>query len=156
MSENKHAALVHGSFTIERVFPGSPAQVFAAWADPEVKARWFIGPETWSTVSREFEFRVGGTERLHGRFDSGTESLYTARYHALIPDRRLVYAYDMHINGRHLSTSLASVELAGQGGDTKMTFTEQAVYFDGSDGSESRRHGTSAHFDRLSDFLPQG
>ena len=33
--------VVHATFALERTYPSSPAQVFAAWADPAVKARWF-------------------------------------------------------------------------------------------------------------------
>ena len=34
----------HGTFTLERVYEASPARVFKAWADPAIKARWFVRP----------------------------------------------------------------------------------------------------------------
>jgi uncharacterized protein YndB with AHSA1/START domain len=50
---------VHTTFTLERTYPAPPTRVFQAWADPEVKARWFAGnPEDY-----ELDFRPGGTER---------------------------------------------------------------------------------------------
>jgi uncharacterized protein YndB with AHSA1/START domain len=36
--------VVHGTFAIERTYPVPPARVFAAWADPDTKALWFVGP----------------------------------------------------------------------------------------------------------------
>ena len=141
--------MVHGAFTIERVFAAARSDVFAAWSDPEIKAQWFVGPETWTPLERTLDFRVGGLEVLRGRFEDRGETLYTARFHNLVSDRCIVYAYDMHINGRILSVSLASVGFEERERGTKMTFTEQAVYFGGEDGTESRRHGTAAHFDRL-------
>ena len=33
----------HGSFTIERQWKAAPSRVFSAWADPALKAQWFIG-----------------------------------------------------------------------------------------------------------------
>ena len=141
--------IVRGAFSIERRFWAPRAAVFAAWADPAVKARWFIGPETWTALHRKNDFRVGGEEVLRGRFEGGVESVYTARYHVIVPDRRLVYAYDMHIDGAHLSVSLASVEFADSAAGTKMTFTEQGAYFDGEDEAEARQRGVSAHFDLL-------
>lgn len=51
----------HTTFVIERSFAASPAQVFAAWATPEAKARWFAGPpDKWNETHRELDFRVGG------------------------------------------------------------------------------------------------
>jgi uncharacterized protein YndB with AHSA1/START domain len=52
--------LIYGNFTIERLYPQKPARVFAAWSDPELKARWFIGPAPWKLVERKLDFRIGG------------------------------------------------------------------------------------------------
>jgi uncharacterized protein YndB with AHSA1/START domain len=49
--------ITHGKFVIERTYAASPAQVFAAWADPAVKARWFIGPEGWTAIRLARELR---------------------------------------------------------------------------------------------------
>ena len=145
------APVVHGSFTITRTYRAPVARVFAAWVDVETKARWFLGPpERWTLVRRELDLRVGGMELLHGQFAGGTATIFTARYHAIVPDERLVYAYDMHVGDRHLSVSLATVELAPADGDgTRLTFTEQAAFLDGEDGVKSREGGTAAHLDRL-------
>ena len=149
--------VAHGTFTLERTYPASVAQVYAAWADPELKARWFIGPEGWSAVRRELDLRVGGRELLQGRFaSSGRETLFTARYHDVVADERLVYVYDMHLNGALHSTSLATVELRPQGAVTLLRFTEQVAFLDGTqgtDGTDSRERGTAAHLDRIGALL---
>jgi uncharacterized protein YndB with AHSA1/START domain len=147
--------IVHGSFTIERSYRAPVARVFAAWSDIETKARWFIGPpDKWKLVERALDFRVGGHERLHGQLIGGPATIFTAHYHAIAPDQRLVYAYDMHVGEKHLSVSLASVEFsAAKGGGTRMTFTEQAAFLDGEDGTKSRESGTDEHFDRLAQVL---
>ena len=81
----------HGDFSINRVYDASPADVWAAWADNETKARWFIGPEGWSQVERTLDMRVGGTEILRGRLPgSGLETLFTARDHVVERQERLV------------------------------------------------------------------
>jgi uncharacterized protein YndB with AHSA1/START domain len=37
--------VAHATFTLERSYPVPPARVFAAWAEPAAKARWFTpGP----------------------------------------------------------------------------------------------------------------
>ena len=69
----KTPPVVHGSFTIERTYAAKVPRVFAAWADIETKARWFIGPpDTWKLLQRELDFRVGGKELLRGEHSSGT------------------------------------------------------------------------------------
>lgn len=143
--------VIHGTFTIERRFEAPVARAFAAWTDIEIKAQWFIGPpDVWTLKERALDFRVGGRELLRGELASGITTAFSARYHAIVPNERLVYAYDMHRGEQHLSVSLATVELrATAGGGTHMTFTEQAAFLDGEDGTKSRQAGTAAHFDRL-------
>ncbi len=145
----------HGSFTINRVYDASPARVFKAFADPKSKSRWFAGPDGWKELQREMDFRVGGQEIAEGRFPNGVESKFTARYHEIIPNERIVYVYDMHINGGHMSVSLATVELTPKsGGKTALKFTEQAVYVDGKDGNENRREGTTFLLERIAANMP--
>ncbi len=43
----------HATFVIERILDATPARVFAAWADPVAKARWFVGPEEWVELGQE-------------------------------------------------------------------------------------------------------
>lgn len=145
--------VVHGNFTIERSFDAAPSRVYAAWAKPELKARWFTGPQDWTLIERKLDFRVGGSEVLHGRFGTGKETVFTARFHQLLPDERLVYAYDMLVNGEHHSISLATIELRPEGSGTHMTFTEQVAFVDGSDGTESRKNGSGMLLDKLGESL---
>lgn len=140
----------HATFRIERMFEASPRQVFAAWAAPDAKARWFVGPpEQWREMLREFDFTVGGRERLVGRFSGGTVSAFDCRYQDIVPDRRIVYVYDMQVDDRRISVSLSTVELSPEDGKTPMVYTEQAVFLDGYDDAGSRERGTRAHFERL-------
>jgi uncharacterized protein YndB with AHSA1/START domain len=45
-------SVAHATFTVERTYDASPARVFAAWADPTAKARWFASPEEWGPDER--------------------------------------------------------------------------------------------------------
>ena len=140
--------IVHDQFVIERVYDAPLAEVFDAWADPQVKAQWFIGPSGWQAVRRELDFRVGCEEVLHGRFATG-ETLFRARYHHIEAPARIVYDYDMWLSGKAHSVSLATVELCAQGRGTRLVFTEQVAFLDGTPNADSRRHGTAAHLDRI-------
>ena len=83
---------MHDSFTLTRDFPAPPARVFAAFADPAAKARWFVGAAGYQTLARTMDVRDGGRERLSGRWPNGTVSSFEAIYLDVIADRRLVYA----------------------------------------------------------------
>ena len=146
----------HGSFVIERTYDSSPTEVFTAWADPAAKARWFVGPPEWKETLRELDFRVGGRERLNGVFPGGRTTSFDALYWDVVPNRRLVYAYDMHAGGKRISVSLATVEFMLTGDATRLIFTEQAVFLDGFDDAGGREKGTRAHLDRLDTALRSG
>ncbi|HEV8392365.1 MAG TPA: SRPBCC family protein [Dongiaceae bacterium] len=139
----------HGTFVIERVYDAAPARVFKAWADPAAKARWFVGPATWQFIERSIDFKVGGKERLSGRHGTGTVSTFDAYYHDIVPDQRIAYSYDMHLDERHISVSLATVELKAAGAGTRLVFTEQAAFLDGYDDGGGRERGTSMLLDQL-------
>jgi uncharacterized protein YndB with AHSA1/START domain len=157
----KRPLIEHGSFSIERTYDALPEDVFAAWADAESKARWFVGPENWAVVRRELDFRIGGHELLHGRFASGRETIYTARFHDIVPDARIVCVYDMHyvMNAEktHHSVSIATVEFEPLNKRTRLVYAEQVAFLDGTNGAEgtsSRERGTAVHLERLRSHIP--
>jgi uncharacterized protein YndB with AHSA1/START domain len=138
----------HGTFVVERAFSFAPAVVFAAWADPVGKARWFVGPGAWQLLARDLDFRVGGHEHVSGQWPGGT-SAFNGTYHDIVPDERIVYTYDMRLNGKHISVSLATVEFKAEGAGTMLIITEQGVFLDGYDDAGSREQGTRTLLDQL-------
>jgi uncharacterized protein YndB with AHSA1/START domain len=143
-------SIKHASFTIERKLDFDPSLVFRAWTKPEVKARWFSGPpDKWTEQLREMDVRVGGRDRLDGRFVDGSESRFEAIYFDIVPDRRLVYSYEMHWQGKKISVSLATIEFVAAGRGTKLVVTEQGAFLDGYEDGGSRERGTLALLDSL-------
>jgi len=148
--------VTHASFTLKRTYPATPARVFDAFATPEAKARWFAGTEAWTERERKFDFRVGGQERLVGAWAGGKVSAFDARYYDIVPGERIVYAYEMHIDGTRISVSLATVEFKPSGsGGTQLVVTEQGAFLDGYDDAGSREAGTASLLDRLGASLLQ-
>jgi uncharacterized protein YndB with AHSA1/START domain len=147
-------AAQHDRFTIERRLAAPAPLVFRAWSTPEGKARWFAGDGNWTLQRREFDFRVGGQERLTGRWNSGTVTDFAAVYHDIEPDQRIVYSYAMQLDERRISVSLSTVEFGAVDGGTLMRYTEQAVYLGGYEDAGSRERGTQELLDRLVRTLP--
>ena len=143
----------HATFTIERVFDAKPARVFKAFADPKAKAQWFAGPAEWTQRGRELDFRVGGRERLSGGPKGGQIHSFDALYQDIVPDERIIYSYDMHLDDKRISVSLATIELKPAGAGTRLVFTEQGVFLDGYDDAGSRERGTQGLLDKLGAWL---
>lgn len=139
----------HATFVIERSYDAAPSRVFRAWADPQIKPRWFHGPEEWGHGQYELDFRVGGRERLAGGPKGGTVHLYTAVYQDIVPNERIILAYDMHLDDRRISVSLMTVEFKAAGAGTLMTFTEQGAFLDGWDDAGGRERGSVGLLDQL-------
>ena len=140
----------HGAFTIERTLNVAPVKVYAAWSSVEGKSRWFTAPAgDWQQQLREFDFRVGGHERLVGRWKSGMVTDFRCQYLDIVPQQRIVYTYDMHMNEKRISISLATIEFRPIDGGTRLIVTEQGVFLDGYDDVGSREKGTRGLMDRL-------
>jgi uncharacterized protein YndB with AHSA1/START domain len=145
---------VHDTFRIERHFDASPDRVFRAFADPQAKAKWFGGPAEMKREDETFDFREGGRETMVSVLGDGTRFGFYASYLDIVPDERIVYTYDMSMNGQRISVSVATVELRrGAAGGTDFAITEQGVYLDGLDNSAQRKQGTDDLMDALAQSL---
>lgn len=150
--------IIHDAFTIERTLKASRARAFEVWANPEMKAKWFVGPPgVWTEVIREHEFAVGGKEVVGGDFSQGSSSRFDAVYMDIVDLTRIVYAYRMFVNNELLSVSLTTVEFKDSGTGTRMIFTEQGAFFT-SDLEEAakRKLGSEMLVDNVARFAEEG
>jgi uncharacterized protein YndB with AHSA1/START domain len=143
--------VTHATFSLERSYPVSAARVFAAWADPAAKARWFApGPDS----GHQLDFRVGGREVNHGGPESGPVLSFESFYRDIVPDERIVYSSTLSAGNDVVTVSVTTVELStgqlstGQGG-TRLVLTEQGTFLDGREEPDWRERGTAAWLDAL-------
>jgi uncharacterized protein YndB with AHSA1/START domain len=147
-------SIAHGSFTLERTYPASRAQVYRALTDPEAKAKWFgTGTAGYTLLSRKMDARAGGHEHVSGRWESGLVSTFEATYHDLVPEERIVYSYEMHLDDRKISVSLATFELKPAGTGTRLVMTEHGAFLDGYDDAGARERGSNFLLDELGKSL---
>jgi uncharacterized protein YndB with AHSA1/START domain len=139
----------HAAFVVERVYDASPDRVFAAWSDPRAKARWFHDTEG----EFEFDFRVGGWERRRGTLPDGREYTFEALYRDIVLGRRIIYIYDMLLDGIRISVSVATAEFKPERDGTRLVFTEQAAFLDGHETPGRREHGMGSLLDSLGEWL---
>src|ERR1044072_4189147 len=147
MSSRQH------DFTIERRFPQTPAQAFRAFADPELKRRWFAAPEDWTVANWELDCRAGGSEVSVGRDPRGALHEFRSRFHDIVDGERIVFAYDLLLDGRPISVSLTTVAGRPRGAGPRRVCTEHGAFFDDLEDRAEREHGTGLLLDRLASFL---
>ncbi len=140
---------VHGEFTISRAFAVTPRELYRAFADPEAKAKWFSGPSGWTELERKADIRAGGRERVQGRFANGLVTTFDAVYLDVVPDERLIYVYEMRLDGAKISASLATLQFAPDPKGSRLALTEQGAFLDGYDDKGAREQGTNGLFDAV-------
>ena len=153
MTESPTRSAHHDVFTIERTYKAPIAKVFDAWASPAFKRKWFIGPDEWTRSPHRLDFKVGGKESIAGGRAGGPLHRYDATYYDIVPDHRIVFAYDMHMDDVRISVSLATVQLFPVATGTRLVYTEQGVFLDGYDDAGSRERGTHGLLDQLAAAL---
>jgi uncharacterized protein YndB with AHSA1/START domain len=146
----------HDTFVIERTYNVPVAQVYRAWADPVLKARWFTGSADALGAGYELDFRVGGREVNRGGPPGGPLYTYESQFRDIVPEQRIIYTYEMHADENRISVSVATVQFRSHDATTQLILTEQGVFLDGHDTVAQREEGTRSLLDSLSALLSGG
>ena len=148
--------VVHDTFVIERTLAAAPSRAFAAFADPAAKVSWWGDDDIEKGAAHEVDFRIGGRESLRAELPNGGPSVtYDAVYQDIVESSRIVYSYEMTMDGRRISVSVATLEFyaEGDGEKTRFILTEQGAYLDGLDTAVQREEGTRGLLDNLAAYL---
>ena len=144
-------SVVHSAFTLERTYDAPAELVYRALSDEAAKAKWFGGTEgQCRQIERRMDFRAGGREHLAGRWENGIVSTFDAIYLDIVPNERIVYTYEMWLDEKKISVSLATMQIKAAGsGRATLKVTEQGAFLDGYDDGGSRARGTGFLLDKL-------
>jgi uncharacterized protein YndB with AHSA1/START domain len=143
----------HATFVVERTYPVPVERVWHALSDTAARDAWFGGGAEFDVQDKSHDFRVGGHAVEDGRWHGGPRSRFDSTYTDIVEHQRIVFTYDMWADERHMSTSLTTIVLEPVGEHTRLTYTEQAVHFDGLDTVEGREQGTNGLLDNLGAYL---
>ena len=153
MSEITERSQTHATFVIERSYPVAVQAVWHALSDNNARDQWFGGGPEFDVQEKSHEFRVGGRGVEEGQWHGGPRSRFLSTYTDIVEQQRVVFTYDMWVDGRHLSTSLTTIVVEPEDAGTRLTYTEQGVHFDGLDTVEGREEGTRGILENLGSFL---
>ena len=147
-------SVAHDTFVLERRYAASAQRVFAAWSSQAAKDQWFGPDEQVQAFEHAMDFRVGGRERIHARMvEQDATVTFDAVYQDIVDGERIVYSYEMTMNGRRISVSVATVEFVSEDSGTVLILTEQGAYLDGLDTVAQREEGTVQLLAQLGTYL---
>ena len=147
-------SVAHATFHLERTYDASTTRVWTALTDSSAKAQWFgAASNEVEIIERAMDVRPGGRERLKGRFGGSVISTFEATYYDVIENERLVYCYEMCLDSRKISVSVATLQLQSDGKQTRLLVTEQGAFLDGYDDARARERGTAKLLDALGGAL---
>ncbi len=144
---------IHSTFVIERSYPQSPERVYAAFAQPARKRRWYAEGDH-EIQEFEMEFRVGGTERFRYRFTeghpiAGSEIANESTYQDIAPENRIVTTTRMSLNRKPILVAVLTLEFVRSEAGSNLVLTNQGTYIEWPDGPAMLEHGWRTLFDRL-------
>ena len=145
---NVQSPMKYGTLTLTRSINAPRELVFKAWTELDHRKHWFAGPG-WSEIKRSVDLRVGGQEIAHGQFENGVETIYTSTFHHILPNERLIYAFDMHVAGEFFSSSLTGVDFITNNAKTELTYTEHCFFLGKEYDIEGRIEGTNWLLDQF-------
>jgi uncharacterized protein YndB with AHSA1/START domain len=141
--------LAKPSLTLKRRIKAPPAQVFAAWTDPEKIVRWFGPKETVAgSVRAEIDVRPGGRYQIKFQTEDGERHRVGGIYREVIPGSRLVFTWAWQSTPER--ESIVTVTLVPDGDGTLLTL-HQEQFFDqkARDGHERGWTGTLDKLERM-------
>ncbi len=146
--------VIHDTFVLERDYPKAPEAVFAIFADPAKKRRWFVEGPDHDIQNFTMDFQRGGHERAayiytgNAPIKGMTLSTDTV-FHDIVPGQRVVISSSMALDDKPISCALVTFELRPTANGTKLICTHQAVFFEGADGPKMRKGGWESLLDKL-------
>jgi uncharacterized protein YndB with AHSA1/START domain len=143
----------HDTFRIERNYNATPARVFAALSQMEHMNHWFKAPPEWGDDQIELDFRVGGGMRSAGGPKGGPVHKFFSHYYDIVENERIIHAYEMYLDDKRISVSVATFELRAAGKGCQLVLTEQGVFLDGFDDPKLREQGTQGLLDQLGKYV---
>ncbi len=151
-------SVTHNTFVVEREYPKGPDKVFAAFADPAKKKRWYAGGGAHDVANYSIDFRLGGNEVLVGKMKPGTPIAgavltWAHTFDDIVEDERIVFTQTLDVGERRISAAVITVEISPTDAGSKLKLTHQAAFFGPADGPQMREFGWRALLNAIADAL---
>lgn len=136
------------SLTLVRRIKAPPARVWAAITRPDLMLQWW-GPDAGPTLSVVADVRPGGQFSVVFRLLTGDEHNPTGIYREVVPEKKLVFTWDLP--GAEEPVSLVTFRLEPFDGGTELTLTHERLPDEAT--LSSHEQGWNGLLDKLPVFL---
>lgn len=115
--------MTQAELRLTRVLRRPIEDIFEAWTDPLVMAKWFFAGDRWS-VDVQNDLKVGGAFSLVMLSDTGERFACSGVYREISPPTRLVFTWSSYA----VRDTLVTLELRDQGdGRTELTLLHEGI-----------------------------
>jgi uncharacterized protein YndB with AHSA1/START domain len=142
------SVLIEPSFTLKRRLKAAPAEVYAAWTDPEKIVKWF-GPEQIETLRAQADARVGGGFRIVMRSPDGEEHDVSGIYREVVPNEKLVFTWAWRSTPER--ESIVTVQIKPDGRGSLLTLIHEKFFDEGA--RDRHQEGWTGCLDKLARYL---
>lgn len=114
MNQKKNDPLV-----IKRIFEIDTAQLFQAWANPQIMEQWLFPFPAGGSVSVDNQFEVGGSYQLDMYSPAGDIHTMTGEYREIVPNEKIVFTW----NTPQVQNTVVTVEFKPVNNGTELVLT---------------------------------
>jgi uncharacterized protein YndB with AHSA1/START domain len=136
------------SLTLKRRLKASPAEVFAAWTDPEKVKRW-MGPGAVTETHAENDARVGGRYRWVAKSPDGEVHDVGGTYREVVANEKLVFTWAWKSTPER--ESVVTVLLRPDGDGTLLTVIHEQLFDE--ETRDRHQRGWNGAIDKLEKFV---
>jgi uncharacterized protein YndB with AHSA1/START domain len=150
-----HDQIHHGTVVVERTIHVPTARVFAAYADPDERARWAAPSDTAVFIYDETDFRVGGRDVARCGAKDDPRFRVESTYAHIAQQQCIVTTETVQEGISLLSANLNTIEFFDEGNGTRVKITVQVTSFVGDEMIESIRSGNEGSLANMARYLEQ-
>jgi len=145
---------------IKHHYKASPAQVFAAWSDPEALNQWF-GPQSHRCKVEKLEFKAGGAYQIrltptgeseagcHG--DSTKDSVCVGKFVEINKPNRIVMTFTWIENVEDMGETLLTIDFKPTRDGTELVLTHEKLPSE--ELREAHQGGWQSTLESLADYI---
>ena len=108
MNETIERSQTHATFVTERTYPVPVEAVWHALSGQRRTRQWCGAGSAFDIDEKSHDSASPGTAREEGQWHGGSRARFDSTYTDIVDLQRIVFTYDMWVDGRHISTSLTA------------------------------------------------